>query len=401
MSKSAWQWPIMEAHEGGDINPPITDSAMFAFESAQAMSETFAGEGAPHFLYGRHSNASTVALGRVLAELEGAEAAHPTASGISAIACTLLHLCSAGDEIVASHTVYGGTFALLQQVLPRFGIKTTFVDSNDLEAVRAAMTPQTKVVYAETLSNPMLALADIPALATIAHERGAQLVIDNTFTPALVQPLALGADVVVHSLTKFANGASDGLAGAICGSAEMIEAMKAVGNGTAMLLGPVLDATRAASVHKNLQTLAVRMEKHGRNAHAVASALESVGVDVCYPGLESHPGHGQCQTTFRPGMGFGGMMTINAGTPEAADRMMACLCAENVGYLAVSLGHYRTLFCAPARSTSSEIPEEDRAKGLDNSLIRVSVGIDFDAEALAAKFVHCAKQAGLVKSAAA
>ena len=188
------------------------------------------------------------------------------ASGMAAISTTLLQLCSAGDEIVSGRTIYGGSYALLANLLPRFGITTRFVDLGDAQAVRAAMTDRTRVLYCESLSNPLLEVADIPALAGIAHECGARLVVDNTFSPLLLSPLRLGADVVVHSMTKFINGTSDCVAGCVVATHDFIAGLNDINRGPSMLFGPVLDSIRAASILKNLHSLHVRMRQHGENA---------------------------------------------------------------------------------------------------------------------------------------
>jgi len=385
-----------ESSDGG-VNPTISDSATFAFPTPDLLKAAFHDEAPGCFLYSRSSNATTRMLGGALAALEGSEAGHVTASGISAIAVTLLQLASAGNQIVASHTIYGGTWALLANLLPRFGIETRFVDTNDLDAVSEAITEDTAAIYCETLSNPMLRMPDLPALAELARKNDIALVVDNTFAPLLVSPLAHGADIVVHSLTKYINGASDCVAGAICADENFIASLGDVADGPAMLLGPVLDSLRAQSIYKNMGTLDVRMERHSRNAHYLAEKLAEREIRVTYPGLPSHPDHERYDQLSNKGVGYGGMLALDAGSAEAADDLARRLQAAEVGVLAVSLGYYRTLFSPSGSSTSSEIPPEmQNQMGLSPGLLRFSIGLDHDIEATWERFAGCLAGAGLL-----
>ncbi len=383
--------------EFGDVNPSITDSSTYTFLSPDTMKELFEHEIEGCFLYSRHWNPTNKYLARALAAMEGAEAAQVTASGMAAISCTLLQLCSAGDEIVASRTVYGGTYALLKNLLPKLGINVRFVHFQDLDAVRAAMTERTRVLYCESISNPLLDVADLPALGALAREGGAKLVVDGTFSPMILSPLRLGADVVVHSLTKYVNGTSDCVAGCICGSADLIHQLTDVNQGTSMLLGPVLDSIRAAGLLKNLHSLHVRMRQHSRNALYVAQRLEDLGCKIYYPGLRSHPQHERMERMMNPGFGFGGMLAIDTGSQETASRLMGMMQEEKVGYLAVSLGYFKTLFSSPGNSTSSEIPKEERERmGLSDGLVRLSVGLDHDIELSFQRILSCLRRLDLV-----
>ncbi|MBQ6683416.1 MAG: aminotransferase class I/II-fold pyridoxal phosphate-dependent enzyme, partial [Bacteroidales bacterium] len=225
------------------VNPAICDSATFTFPEAHLMTETFHGETEGFFLYSRHWNPSNLALCQSLAAMEGTEAAWVTGSGLAAITCALIHEVKAGDHIISSMTTYGGTFAFLANYLKKFNVETTFVNMQNLDAVRKALAehPNTKVVYTETMNNPLLRIANVPELSKMAHAVGAKLIVDNTFTPMIFSPCQLGADVTVYSMTKYVNGTNDCVAGAICGSAEYINSLIDVNNGTCMLLGPVLD----------------------------------------------------------------------------------------------------------------------------------------------------------------
>jgi methionine-gamma-lyase len=320
-------------------------------------------------------------LGQALAAMEGTESANVAASGMGAITPVLLQLCAAGDEIVSSRTIYGGTYAFMKNMLPKWNIKTHFVDITKLDQVATAITPNTKVLYCETVSNPLLEVADIEALAIIAKEHNIKLVVDNTFSPLSVAPAKLGADVVIHSLTKFINGSSDTLGGVICASQDFINDLKNVNDGASMLLGPTMDSLRAASILKNLRTLHIRMKQHSHNAMYLAQKFEADGLKVVYPGLPSHPSHQLYAKMINPEYGFGGMMTMDVGSLDKANELMELMQHRNLGYLAVSLGFYKTLFSAPGTSTSSEIPlEEQKAMGLTDGLIRFSIGLDNDIE---------------------
>ncbi len=365
--------------EFGDVNPSITDSSTFTFLSTERMEEVFEHEIEGCFLYSRHWNPSNKYLAEALARMEDGESAQVMASGMAAISTTLLTLCSAGDEVVASRTVYGGTYALLKNLLPRFGITTRFVDICDADAVDSAFTSRTRALFTESITNPLLDVSDIPRLAEIAHSRGVPLVVDNTFSPMIISPLRLGADIVVHSMTKFINGTSDCVAGCVVSTHELITRLNDVNSGTSMLLGPVLDSHRAASILKNLHSLHLRMRQHSANADRLAQALSEHGLTVHYPGRPDHPHHALMTRLMNPALGYGGVLTLDAGTHERAARLMVALQERRVGYLAVSLGYFKTLFSAPGASTSSEIPVEDRhAMGLTDGLIRFSVGLDND-----------------------
>lgn len=365
--------------EYGDVNPSITDSATYTFMQAKTMSETFEGEAEGCFLYSRHWNPSNKYLSDALAAMEGTEAAWVTGSGMGAITCAILQLCSAGDHIVSSMTTYGGTFAFMQNYLPKFNIGVTFVDITDHKAVEAAIRPNTKMIYTETMTNPLLQISDIPTLGKIADKHGVKLVVDNTFTPMMVAPARLGAHVVVYSLTKFINGKNDCVGGAICADLDFINALLNVNDGTAMLLGPVLDPMRSSSILKNLHTLHIRMKQHSHNAMYLAHKFKEAGLKFNYPGMETHPGHALLKSMMDPQFGFGGMIAIDMGKAETANALMEMMELEDVGYLAVSLGYFKTIFSNSGKSTSSEVPEEiQRKMGLSEGLIRFSVGLDND-----------------------
>ncbi|WP_445957061.1 aminotransferase class I/II-fold pyridoxal phosphate-dependent enzyme [Yeosuana sp.] len=367
--------------EFGGVNPSISDSSTYTFLSAKTMFDTFEGNAEGCYLYSRHSSPSNLYLGEALAAMEGTETANVSASGMGAITPVLMQLCGAGNHIVSSRTIYGGTYAFLKNFLPRFKIDTSFVDITKLEVVEAAITKNTKVLYCESVSNPLLEVADISALSKIAKKHNLKLVVDNTFSPLSISPAILGADVVIHSLTKFINGSSDTVGGVVCGTQEFINQLRNVNDGACMLLGSTMDSLRAASVLKNLRTLHIRMKQHSKNALFLAQKFESDGLKTVYPGLKSHPSHKLFKSMMHPDYGFGGMLTIDVGSSEKANELMELMQNKNLGYLAVSLGFYKTLFSSPGSSTSSEIPKEELEKiGLTDGLIRFSIGLDDDIE---------------------
>ena len=369
-----------EFGEHGGVNMSIEASTTFTVMQPDTMPELFQGnKSAPEgcYLYGRHFNPTVYQLGRQLAAIEGTEAAYCTASGMAAISAAILQLCQSGDHIVASNTVYGGTYALLHDFLPaKANIRTTLVDFSDLAAVEAAMTRKTKVVFAESIANPTLRVADIPALAELTHSNGAQLVIDNTFSPLLLSPVEFGADVVVHSLTKFINGASDIIGGAVCGTTEFVQGLMDLHQGPLMILGPTMDPGVASKISLRIPHLALRMAEHARRAQYFAERLQELGVTVAYPGLAGHPDHQLMSNLHCADYGYGGILTLDLGTSERASELMDLLQNKyRFGFMAVSLGYFDTLMSCPGVSTSSEMTETDMSSaGVRPGLVRMSVG---------------------------
>jgi methionine-gamma-lyase len=370
-----------EFGEHGGVNMSIEASTTFTVMNAATMPDIFHGLRGPEqggcYLYGRHFNPTVYVLGRQLAALEGTGAAYCTASGMAAISVALLQLCDAGDHIVASGTIYGGTYALLAEYLPtKCTIRTSFVDVTDLAAVEAAITDRTRALYVETLSNPTLRVANIPALVEIARRRRVTLVVDNTFTPAMISPAVMGADVVIHSLTKFISGASDIVAGVVCGTADFVTRLMDVHTGSLMLLGPTMDPKVAHELSLRIPHLPLRMAEHSRRALLFATRLRERGCDVVYPGLPNHPDHALAQQLFRAEYGFGGVLTVDLGTSARAFRFMELLQNQDrFGYMAVSLGYFDTLMSCSASSTSSEMSDEAlRRAGISPGLVRMSIG---------------------------
>ena len=385
--------------EFGGVNPSISDSSTYTFLSAKTMFDTFEGNADGCYLYSRHSTPSNLYLGEALAAMEGTETANVAASGMGAITAAILQLCKAEDHIVSSRTIYGGTYAFLKNFTPRFNIQTTFVDITKLAAVEAAITPNTKVLYCESVSNPLLEVADIAGLSKIAKKYGLVLMVDNTFSPLSITPTELGADVVIHSLTKFINGSSDTVGGVTCGTQEFINSLRSVIDGANMLLGPTMDSLRSASILKNMRTLHIRMKQHSKNAMFLAEKFENDGFRTVYPGLKSHPSHELFKSMMNEDYGFGGMLTIDVGSLDKANELMELMQERNLGYLAVSLGFYKTLFSAPGTSTSSEIPAEEQLEmGLTDGLIRFSIGLDNDIERTYQMMKDCMETVGLLET---
>jgi len=387
---------LEQAHQLGSfngVNQAVNDSATFAFDSGEDMTACFNGELEGAFLYSRHWNPSTYTLAKALAAMENTEAAWVTGSGMAAITNTFLQICKAGDHIIASRTIYGGSYAFLKNYVPRFNIEVTFLDTTNIEEVKAAIKPNTRLVYTETVNNPMLQVANIPELAKVCKQKNIKLVVDNTFTPLIFSPANLGADIVVYSMTKFVNGKNDTTAGAICASEEFINSLLDLNDGTSMLLGGVLDSFRASNIQKNLYTLPIRMKQHSINAAYLAKRFNDIGLKSIYPGLKEHKGYDVMTSTMNSDYGFGGMIAIDLVTAKKASKFMSLMQENNVGYLAVSLGYFRTLFSNSGKSTSSEVPEEDQKKmGLSEGLVRFSVGLDHDIEATFKTIEKCYNQ---------
>jgi methionine-gamma-lyase len=367
--------------EFGDVNPSITDSSTFTFFGAKTMLDTFHGETKGCFLYSRHWNPMNKYLSDAVAAMEGTPSAWVTASGMAAITNAILQLCNAGDHLVSSVTTYGGTFAFLKNYLPKFNIDVSFVDPTNLKSIENAIQPNTKVIYTESMTNPLLQISDIPEMAKIANKHGIKLMVDNTFCPMIISPYLLGAHIVVYSMTKFINGKNDLVAGAICANEDFINSLIDVNAGTSMLLGPVLDPIRSAGILKNLNTLHIRMKQHSKNAMYLAENLQNLGLIIYYPGLKEHKGHKLITTIMNEEYGYGGMMAIDLEKADKANSLMELMQVRGVGYLAVSLGYFRTLFSNPGKSTSSEVPEDvQKSMGLSEGLIRMSVGLDNNIE---------------------
>jgi len=384
--------------EYGGVNPSITDSSTYTFLSPQKMKDLFDHEIEGCFLYSRHWNPTNKNLADALARLEDSEAAIVTSSGMAAISATILQICNSGDEVISGRTIYGGTYALFKNFLPKLGINVKFVNIQDLDAVKNAVSSKTKIIYCETVSNPLLEIADIPELSKFVKKKNLKLMVDNTFSPIVLSPIQLGADIVIHSLTKFINGTSDCVAGCVCSTQDFINQLMDINSGAAMLLGPVLDSYRAASILKNLHTLHIRIKKHSENAMFLAENLTKLGCKVFYPGLTNHNGNKLINDLMNEGFGYGGMLAVDLGDAETADKFMKKMQDAKVGYLAVSLGYFKTLFSSPGHSTSSEIPKEEQDKmGLSKGLVRISIGLDNNIHKTFERIKKCLNEVGMCK----
>ena len=356
----------------GSLTPPLHLTSTFAFESAEAGGEMFAGERPGHF-YSRISNPTCDLLEKRMAALEGAEAGLALASGMGAITATLWTLLSPGDEVIVDKTLYGCTFTYLQHGLAKWGVTISHVDLTDPENLHSAISDKTRVVYFETPANPNMRVVDIAATARIAHDAGAIVVVDNTYaTPYLTRPIALGADLVVHSATKYLGGHGDVVAGIVVGGAEQIAEIRLVGMKD--LTGAVMAPFNAMLVLRGLKTLAVRMDRHCASARTLAVWLENQASvsKVYYPGLESFA---QFEVAKAQMDQPGAMIAFELiGGVEAGRQMMNRL---TMIQRAVSLGDTETLIQHPASMTHSVYtPEERAAHGISDGLIRLSVGLE-------------------------
>ncbi|KAG6396885.1 hypothetical protein SASPL_143043 [Salvia splendens] len=374
-----------EFGEHGGVNMSIEASATFTVMEPETMRRMFTGELGPDrdfFFYSRHFNPTVLNLGRLMASLEGTEAAYCTASGMSAVSSVLLQLCSAGGHVVASRTLYGGTHTLLTHFLPRTcNITTSFVDIRDHEA-----------------------------LCRMAHDKGITAVVDNTFAPMFVSPARLGADIVVHSMSKFISGAADLIAvkkrlsrvdgieteswpgtichdvligylapsGAVCGPESFVNSLMDTRDGSLMLLGPTMNPKVAFELAGRLPHLGLRMKEHCNRALVYATRMKKLGLKVIYPGLEDHPDHATLKSMAIKEYGYGGLLCVDMETEERANRLMKLLqnCSQ-FGLVAVSLGYYDTLMSCSGSSTSSELSKEEKEQsGISPGLIRMSIGFN-------------------------
>ena len=365
--------------ESGSVVTPIYQTATFAFSKAEEARKAVAGESGK-FVYTRWDNPTTMRLEKKLASFEGAADAAFFSSGMAAISTSVLAFLKAGDHAVAIRDLYGGTFELMSKILPRFGVKTTLVETGDQSALDGAMKPNTKLVYIETPTNPTLKVVDITRAAATAHRVGAHLLVDNTFaSPINQKPLELGADVVLHSATKYLNGHADVTAGAAAGDRENVDMIKHLRRD----LGGTLDPHASWLVLRGMKTMAIRVKAQNENALALAEFLsEHRRVKaVHYPGLEGHPQHALAKRQMK---GYGGMMSFELkGSMEDAKRLTERL---KLVLLAASLGGVETLVSQPSIMTHTQLTAAERAKtGIPESLIRLSVGIE-DKEDLIADF---------------
>ncbi len=352
---------------------PIYQTATFRTADAVELADVL-GDRRPGYAYSRIANPTAAALASAIAEMEGAEEGFAFGTGMGAIFAALASQLAAGDELVASNALYGSTRSLVEGHLRRYGVAARYVDATDHAAVEAALSPATRVLYVETISNPTIVVADLARLAAIAHRHGVTMIVDNTFaSPFLCRPIELGADLVVESATKWIGGHSDVLAGVVCGDAARMASVRALQVDTGGIVAPF----SAFLVLRGLETLAVRMERHSATALELASFLErqvDVVRRVYYPGLASHPQAGLARHQLRAG---GGMLAFDLGSREAGTVFLDAL---GLGERTASLGSVHTMAVHPPSTTHRQLDAEALARaGIAPGLVRVSVGLE-DAE---------------------
>jgi len=358
-------------YEFGPVVPPIYQTSTFKFKSAQHGASLFAGE-EKGYIYTRMLNPTIQAMEDAIAELEGGHKALGCGSGMAAVHTAFASLTKASDHVVCSFAVYGPTTTLLNTIMKKYGVETTFVNTSKLEEVKNAIKPNTKVIYVETPGNPTLCISDLTEISKLAHKNNAKVVVDNTFmSPALQNPIALGADVVLHSLTKFLNGHADVVGGVVVvKDEETYQHFRKTLN----QLGGVIDPFNSFLVHRGLKTLSLRMQRHCVNAQMIAEWLErhKLVKSIRYPGLKSHPNY---ELGLKQHKGHGGMITIELdGGIEAGKVMMNSV---KLFQLAVSLGGVESLIEHPASMTHFSMGKEARlAGGITDGLVRISVGIE-------------------------
>jgi O-succinylhomoserine sulfhydrylase len=359
----------------GENSEALFLNSSFRFDSAAQAAARFGGS-EPGNIYSRFTNPTVTMFQNKLAALEGAEQCVATSSGMSAILACVMGLCNAGDHIVASRSIFGTSVQLFSNILARWGLQVSFVSLTDLAEWQSAVTDQTKLFFVETPSNPLTEVCDIAALADIAHKAGAHLVVDNCFcTPAIQQPLALGADIIIHSATKYIDGQGRCLGGAVLGSKVLMEPVY----GFLRTAGVTMSAFNAWVFLKGLETLFVRMDAHARNAFALATWLEQQPgvVRVYYPGLSSHPQHALAMSQQSSGGGIVSFeVRAKAGqTPQQA--AWALIDATKLISITANLGDAKSTITHPATTTHSRVTAEARAAaGIVDGLVRIAVGLE-------------------------
>ena len=353
-------------------NEAIFPTSSYVYESAAQAAARFSGD-EPGNIYSRFTNPTVRTFEDRLAALEGAESCVATASGMSAIMSTCLGLLKTGDHIVSSRSIFGSTVVLFNNFMARFGVETTYVDLTDLSAWEAAIQKNTRILFLETPSNPLVEVADLRKLADLAHQQGCLLVVDNCLcTPALQNPLEYGADIIIHSATKYIDGQGRGVGGAVLGSKEL------VGNEVYSVLrttGPTMSPFNAWVFLKGLETLNLRMKAHCDNAMALAQWLEqhpAVG-KVYYPGLSDHPGH---ELALQQQKAFGALLSFEL-KDNSRDKAWQVVDSTRLLSITANLGDVKSTITHPATTTHGRVPEEDRQKaGISDGLLRIAVGLE-------------------------
>ncbi|MDZ4210253.1 MAG: O-succinylhomoserine sulfhydrylase [Methylotenera sp.] len=364
-----------EMTEFGENSEALFLNSSFRFKNAAQAAARFGGA-EPGNIYSRFTNPTVTMFQNKLAALEGAEQCVATSSGMSAILACVMGLCSAGDHVVASRSIFGTSVQLFSNILARWGLQVTFVSLTNLDEWQAAVTPKTKLFFVETPSNPLTEVCDIRALADIAHQTGAHLVVDNCFcTPAIQRPLELGADIIIHSATKYIDGQGRCLGGAVLGSKLLMEPVY----GFLRTAGVTMSAFNAWVFLKGLETLFIRMEAHAKNALALAAWLEEQPqvARVHYPGLKSHPQHALAMQQQSSG---GGIVSFEV-KPKAGQSLQeaawALIDATKLISITANLGDAKSTITHPATTTHSRVTAEARAAaGITDGLVRIAVGLE-------------------------
>ncbi len=359
-----------ERTENNEHSVPLYMTSSYVFEDAEDMRAQFAEEREGH-IYSRYANPNVDELINKMCLLEGSEAGWATATGMAAVFTVFGSLLSSGDEIVASRAVFGSTHKLFTQILPKWGIHTTYVDASDVSNFDKAITAKTKVVYLETPSNPALDIIDLEAVGEICKKHGVLYAVDNCFaTPLIQRPLDFGADISIHSATKYIDGQGRTLGGIILGSHEIIAQVKAFARHT----GPAISPFNAWTLSKSLETLDVRLERHCKNALEIANRLEGHPnvENVRYPFLKSHPGYEVAKKQMKAG---GGIVSFEIkGGIESGKNFLNAL---KMFSLTANLGDVRSIATHPASTTHSKLTPEERAEvGISDGLIRLSIGLE-------------------------
>ncbi|WP_028329248.1 trans-sulfuration enzyme family protein [Brachyspira alvinipulli] len=363
----------------GALSTPIYQTSTFCFETVEEGAQKF-NKTIPGYMYTRGGNPTTRILEEKMAIIEGGEDCVATASGMGAVGATMVAFLKSGDHVICGDTLYGGTSVVMRTNLPQFGIDVTFVDTSDLDAVKKAFTEKTKLIYFETPTNPLMKVTDIKAVSDIAHERGVKVIVDSTFAPPPIQfPIKLGADIVIHSVTKYLNGHGDVLGGVVIGKKDDISLIRV--NGATKICGTTPSPLSSYLILRGLKTLVIRLERHCYNAMKLAEYLKTVPFikEIYYLGFESNPFHELAKKQMN-GM-YSGIFSfelkdnINGMSSfEAGKKLVNGL---KIASIAVSLGDPDTLIQHPASMTHLSVPKEIREQsGITDGLIRISVGIE-------------------------
>lgn len=378
--------------EFGGVNPSIHPSTTFTTLKPETMQKLFNGEVEQEgcYLYGRHFHPNSLQTGMLMAAIENTEIAYPVSSGMAAITTTIRQIFKEGGHLVSSSEIYGGTYALFKNVLTKQKIDISYSQPNDIDRILELTNQNTKAIYLEMHSNPTLKAPDLITIKEILQERNLNptIIVDNTFTPLTYTPKDLGADIIIHSGTKFLNGMSDFVSGMICCSHEFLQSLMDLHTGELMLSGPVLDPISSWKMYQNLHTLPIRIIEHSFRAEELAQTLDDLQkFKIIYPGLNHHPDFESIKEQFNPTYGYGGLLAIDLETNSNAQKFVEECQNQNLALNAVSLGYYETLMSISRSSTSSEIDDSTMDQNqLSEGLVRISMGYFGDLESQIQKY---------------